>query len=915
MARPTEQEIAAMTPMLRQFYDLKNKAEDAILFFRMGDFYEIFGDDAEEVAPKLDIIITSRERGDKQKILFCGVPHHSAQGYWLKLLSLGYKIAIADQIEDPSTAKGLVARDIVRVLTPGCIDELEGLSSDSQNYIFALWQDPKLKEWAMAVADVSTSELRLGSAGSLEEVLKEISLFRPKEILARGFQIPKLKEMFSASQSDQKMVFSPLPEAALRDEAEQNVMLSKLFGDKNLKSQPCGEVPGGKALLSALFVYLKSLKAPVDQFLSVRPIKEKDTMALSDIAIRDLEIFETARRRQSEGSLFRTVNATLTPMGGRLLRWSFSHPFSNDKSIQARHDAIDILLKEGETKLLALRGHLKMTADLSRIATRIQSRRASPIELGKVRSTLSGLLAIEKTIPRLSPIFNGISEAILKTRPTFESLFSFLKDEPGLMGQGSDVFKSGFDGLLDEKVMLARGGEGAILAYEEKLKLETGITSLKIKSHQSFGLLIEVTKSHLSKVPSHFIRRQTMVNCERFLTMELKELDETLASARDQAILREAVLFENVMTELTAFLPEIYALGEAVGELDLIQSFAWHALKHDFVRPTLNPKTGLLLTGSRHPVVEHFLGRSKYVPNHIELTPDKKLLLITGPNMAGKSTVMRQVAVSAILCQIGAFVPAVKAHLPVFDQIFTRVGASDDLASGQSTFMVEMNEASLILRQATEKSLVILDEVGRGTSTQDGLAIASAILEDIAKRLQSWCLFATHYHELVPVAGQLAGVSLVKTEVEQSNSGIQFTHRLIPGASESSFGIEVAKLAGMPEHVLNCAKLFLETSSQNESKTASHFSLTEMPHSSPEPVKKPLNPSLPADLERNVLLGNTPPEGKLDDSLSDLISKLESLNLNRMTPLQALNQLAELKDLLRPQNHVKPRGLFDLPAH
>jgi DNA mismatch repair protein MutS len=632
-------------------------------------------------------------------------------------------------------------------------------------------------------------------------------------------------------------------------------------------------------------------------------------MALSDIAMRDLEIFETSRRRQSEGSLFRTINGTLTPMGGRLLRWSFSHPFTNQKNIRIRHDAVDCLLREGETKLLSLRSKLKVTADLSRIATRVQSRRASPLELGKIRQTLSGLLNLEIDFPSQSPVFKMISHSILKTRPAFDVLDSFLKDEPGLLGQGYEVFKPGFDSLLDEKVSLARGGEGAIQDYEEKLKLETGITSLKIKSHQSFGLLIEVTKSHLSKVPNHFVRRQTMVNCERFVTMDLKELDETLASAKDEAVARESVLFETILSQLTSFLPEIYALSDAIGELDLIQGFAWQALKQNFVRPTFVPEKGLLLAGSRHPVIEHLLGRSKYVPNDIELSPEKKLLLITGPNMAGKSTVMRKVAVSALLSQMGSFVPAVKANLPVFDQIFTRVGASDDLASGQSTFMVEMNEASLILRQATANSLVILDEVGRGTSTQDGLAIASAILEDIASRLTSWCLFATHYHELVPVAEQMPGVKLVKTEVEQTSTGIQFTHRLVNGASESSFGIEVAKLAGVPEHVLQNAKLYLSKASESEFQTNFELSRNDSVPSSKLPSKK-----MGEAISTNTSFTQQK-DKEQDESISELISKLESLNLNRMTPLQALNQLSELKDMLRIQNQPKPRGLFDMPAH
>ncbi len=868
----TQQSAAALeslTPMMRQYYELKNRVGDAILFFRMGDFYEIFGTDAEEVAPVLELVLTSRERGDQQRIPFCGVPHHSARNYWLRLLKRGYKVALADQIEDPAEAKGLVKRDIVRVLTPGAVDDPEGLDRDAPNYVLAIHEEPGAGQWTVALADLSTGELRLGNVESLAHVRPLVERFRPKEVIARKFFHGDLTALLTSYRIDHKLLIEALPEAPLRDGAEQKSLLTQIFGKQDLSSQPCGDCAGGEPLVAALLVHFRSLQASLTQFLSVRPLFEANTMMLDESALRDLEIFETARRREAEGSLFKEINQTLSPMGARLLRYFLAHPLLDPAQIRGRHQAVRILLQLGETRLQEVRQELRLLSDLERLSTRIFAGAASPAELVKV---VQGLEKAKWLLDQLigdrgerlpQDLFRAMATGLKFHRNPLKVLTAALAVEPRALGSGIGVFRPGYDKELDALSAAATTGEAQVEAYQEKLKSGTGISSLKIKSHKSYGLLIEVTRANAGKVPKDFIRRQTMVNCERFTTVELNELNETLGSAMDRAVAREAELYGDLLTELGKFRMDLRSVAYALATFDLLQSFAWQALRHDYCEPRLADDDRLELKGSRHPVVERYVGRAAFAPNDLTLTPSKKLLLITGPNMAGKSTVMRQTALAAILSQIGSFVPAQSARLPVFDRVFTRVGAADDLSRGQSTFMVEMSEAANILRHATQKSLVILDEVGRGTSTSDGLALASAILTDLAQRVRCYALFATHYHELVPLAESLTNVAPMQTEVIERDGRIVFTHRLKEGATSSSYGIEVARLAGIPDAVLARASTFLEAHRAREA---------------PQPQPK-------SDAPRRVGASRA----------DEWFEKLSRLNVNRLTPIQALNILAELQ--------------------
>ncbi len=871
---PTSSEIAAMTPMMRQYFDLKTACPDAILLFRMGDFFEIFGADAELVAPLLDITLTSRERGDQQRIKFCGMPHHSAKGYWLKLLRYGYKIAIADQMEAASVGKGLVRREITKILTPGCVDDLEGLESTSPNYLMAIYEEPTSKALSLLVADVSTGELRLASV--LEsEIPGWIETLAPKEILVRRFYQTALQKQLATLQV-RTPVLSALPETLLHDTAQQTQLLQRVFPKKPLPTHPCGAVPGGEALVASVLSHVEQMKISLLPFRLIQALRDPESFSLEPIALRDLEIFETLRDRSSQGSLLTQINCCQSPMGVRLLRWSLQNPLLQASSIAKRHEIVRHFLALQPGTFATLQTALKGCGDLERLTARLVAGSATPRQLGVLRDTLRKMAALTS---RLHEERSPASEALLQHfgnciqgAATLEVLEPYLQEEPGPLGEGTKVFRSGIDGTLDAHLHDTLHGEEKVEAYQDKLRAETGITSLKIKRHNTFGLLVEVTKTHFTKIPAHFIRRQTMVNCERFMTEDLQELDEQLSHATRFAIEREAAVYWELLEKLAAQKEALFQTASTMASFDLLLSFAVLAQKKNYTQAKFSPNT-LRLRAARHPVVEAFVGISDFVANDIEMSQDGKFLLLTGPNMGGKSTLMRQTAICALLNQIGCFVPAAEATLPLFDQIYTRVGASDDLSRGLSTFMTEMNEAATILRHATSNSLVLLDEVGRGTSTEDGLALAWSIFQELVTQVGAWMFFSTHYHELVPLAGALPRVKLIQTEVLESERGVTFTHRIIPGFCPSSFGLEVASLAGIPERVLLSAREFLQ----------GHKPAPVFAERSFVPAPRPL----PVDPRREAVL-----------------TKLERLSPNRMTPIQALNVIEELQMMLTQDSHA-----------
>lgn len=774
-----------MTPMLQQYFDLKKQCDDkTILFFRMGDFYEIFGEDALHIAPLLNIMITHRNK--EEKMPFCGVPHHSYRPYCRKLVDHGFKVAVAEQIASNNN-RGILRRQIVKVITPGLRDDLDSLDADCPNYLASIYEEPRSRRCSLILADISTGELRLGQFTNCQQALSFIDNNNPQEILARLFQHEILQKRYR-----DKITLSKMSETVIIDTNERQRVLSGFLTPTILARF----VEHEQINLAAFACYLQKNSQALDNFLTVKPLISEQEMSLGTNVVRDLEIFATLQTGNTKESLYATINNTLTPMGARLLRHSLLHPLTAPDQLAKRQQHVTEFVKSGYSYLEELRLLLKGYPDLERLSNRLLSRRITPEQLA----------TIAKSLVRTSQFAEHLSftEHCQQQLEELQTLLQqALIERPGRLGSGIEVFRPEYNSTLGQHIELATHGEEKIADYEQLLRKQTAIISLKIKRHKSFGLLIEVSRVNLNKVPDYFIRRQTMVASERFVTEQLMELDALLANAVNKAIECEAELYTSLVNQLAGYHQPLLQLSKAIARFDFTQNSAFIALRNDYCQPQIGERIDL--KRSRHPVIESLLGRHAFVANDIEIDNQAKTMVVTGPNMAGKSTIMRQVAISAIMHQSGLFVPATQATLPIFDNIFTRIGASDNITAGQSTFMVEMTETSTILREASPNSLVIVDEIGRGTSTADGLALARAILENLAL-ISCYCIFSTHFHELLPATSEIAGIKNMQTEVQQDG---YFSHRLVSGYCSQSFGIKVAELAGLPAKVIDNAKNFL----------------------------------------------------------------------------------------------------------
>ncbi len=858
-----------MTPAMRQYYEAKEKHKDALIFFRMGDFYESFGDDAKIIAKELDITLTSRGRdkeGDDMPL--AGIPYHAVDSYLPRLIKKGYKVAICEQLEDPKTAKGVVKRGVVRVITPGTVIDSSLIPEQSNNYLMSVSGEGT--EFGLSFLDVSTGEFittQFTDNHSYDKIISEAARMKPAECIVSPalFENKKLtqrlKDMGIALNKFDANAFDP---KSARDR------LLKHFGVMTLEGMGCEKLmfaisASGVALEYAQKTQMRDLK----HIQTIRTYSENEFMVLDSITLRNLEIIQGIRG-EAAVSLLSLIDRTKTPMGGRLLRKWLLKPLISVSKITERLDAVDEIVKKTLLRY-DLRSQLSRIRDIERLIGRVVYGNSNARDLLALKLSLATIPEITKSLKE-SDIKSGFLSGIMMRLGDYTDIVALLSraivDDPPLSVREGGMIKEGYNEKLDELKKLSLHGKDWIAEMQQKERERTGIKSLKIGYNSVFGYYIEVTKANLSQVPPDYIRKQTTAGGERFYTPELKEKEVMILSADEKRMALEYELFNEINSLIAGRSKELQATAQAIAELDVIASLAETAVNSRYVRPEVNESCNILIRDGRHPVVEHSI--SGFVPNDTHMDcQEHQFLLITGPNMAGKSTYMRQTALIVIMAQIGSFVPASYASIGIVDRIFTRVGAFDDLASGQSTFMIEMVELANILNNATPKSLILLDEIGRGTSTYDGYSIAKAVVEFIHNkdRVGVRSLFATHYHQLTAIEGALKRVKNYHIAVKEEGSDLVFLRKIIPGATDKSYGIHVARLAGVPLKVTQRAKEILkEVENGSAIRGAGSARYTQLVLFEPEAPKE-----------------------------SPLIEELKKLNVDAMTPLEALNALAELK--------------------
>jgi DNA mismatch repair protein MutS len=861
-----------LTPMLRHYLEVKAEHPDAILLYRMGDFYETFFEDAEIAAPIFEVQLTARQRGTPSEAPMCGVPHHAVGGYVGKLLRAGYKVALCDQVEDPAQAKGLVRREVTRVVTPGTVSEPELLDSRQPNYLVtALWQG---ETGAAAFLDISTGRFVARRWPTPAAALEDLGRFQPREALTSDGVPPAVEEWLSRETACRTRLeaelLPPADAAADRLRRQLGVASLRAFGldDGELAVQ---------AAAAALTYAADAARSGLEHVRSIELRLDGDAMVLDETTLRNLEVFRTLREGRRRGSLVWAVDATVTAPGARLLQDWIGAPLRDARAIDRRLDAVEELVgsaaRRGE-----LRRHLEGVADLERLTSRAVLGNLTPPEGAALRRALDAVPAIQSS---LEPAGAALLREIAVADPVGDlrqRLHLLLVEEPPASLKDGGVIAEGVDQELDRVRSLARDGKRHILALEAREREATGIGSLKVRFNRVFGYYIEVTRSRQHQVPERYLRKQTLANAERYFTEELKTLEEQILGAEEGQLRLEQELWDRTRLEIAREAVRLRDLAAALATLDVLAGWAEVAARHDYRRPELLPaREGLAIEGSRHPVVERTL-RAPFVPNDLELDEASRIVLLTGPNMGGKSTYLRQVAQLVILAQAGCFVPATRAAVPIIDRVFTRVGASDDLARGESTFMVEMLETANILRHATSESLVVLDEVGRGTATFDGLSLAWAIVEHLHEHNRCRTLFATHYHELTELADILPGVRNRTMAVKEWQERIVFLHRVVPGSADKSYGIQVARLAGLPERVTERAAEVLSNLEAQE------YDLDGRPRLSRGSGAPP---------------SSDPDQLRLFARPEDVVARiLREVDTDQLTPLAALNLLQTLRSRL-----------------
>ena len=882
--------MAALTPMMQQYMAIKEQYKDCILFYRLGDFYEMFYDDALTASRELEITLTGKNCGQEERAPMCGVPYHAVDVYLNKLVAKGYKVAICEQAEDPKQAKGIVKREVIRIVTPGTNLSQQALDEGRNNYLMCLVYDNN--QFGLAITDISTGDFYTTEVATLKELYDEIHRFSPSEIICNdsfymsGASLDDFKDRLHVSVSTLDTWYM--------DEAVSVQKIKEHFKVASLDGLGLTDFPSGTLAVGALLLYLyETQKNTLDNLTKITPYRSGGYMIIDSATNRNLELIETLREKQKKGSLLWVLDKTKTAMGARLMRNWIEQPLIEKKKITARQDAVEELYNDMITRE-EIREYLNAVYDLERLVTRISYRTANPRDLIAFKTSLGMIPPAKQLLSQAkSAELKEIDERMDCLEDIYDLIEKSIQDEPPIMIREGGMIKEGYNEDVDKFRLSRTEGKTWLAELEAREKEKTGIKNLRVRYNKVFGYYLEVTNSYKELVPEDWTRKQTLANAERYITPELKELEDMILGAEDKLAALEYDLYCEVRDSIGEQVVRIQETAKAIAHLDVLASLACVAQSNDYVRPSINTKGVIDIQGGRHPVVEKMNNNQMFIDNDTYLdNKNHRISIITGPNMAGKSTYMRQSALIVLMAQIGSFVPAKSANIGIVDRIFTRVGASDDLASGQSTFMVEMTEVANILRNATSRSLLILDEIGRGTSTFDGLSIAWAVVEHISnpKLLGAKTLFATHYHELTELEGKLDSVNNYCIAVREQGDDIIFLRKIIRGGADKSYGIQVARLAGVPDSVIDRAK---EIASWLEETDVTDKAKNLQVRTSAK-KKEVVREAVPAEKQMSLF--------DIYPADHPVLKELAELDVSNMTPIQALNTLYELQKRLKETN-------------
>lgn len=897
--------MAELTPLMQQYVEIKEQYKDCILFYRLGDFYEMFFDDALTCARELEITLTGKNVGQEERAPMCGVPYHAVENYLNRLIAKGYKVAICEQVEDPKAAKGIVKREVIRIVTPGTNLNAQALEEGKNNFLMGIVHT--VNAYGIATVDITTGDFFVTEVDTERKLIDEINKYSPSEIVCNstfmvsGVDISDFRNRLNISLSDLEPWY--FEEEACSKALMEHFQVASLNG-LGLRDYSIGVVAAGAVML---YLY-ETQKNSLSHLTKIIPYSTSRYMVLDSSTRRNLELVETLREKQKRGSLLWVLDKTKTAMGARLLRSYIEQPLIEKQDIINRLDAIEELNGTAITRE-EIREYLNAVYDLERLISRISYKSAGPRDLIAFKNSLAMVPSIKLLLENSAgSLLREIEEELDPLRDLYSLIEEGIEEEPPITVREGGIIKDGYNSEVDRLRKAKTEGKNWLADLETREREKTGIKNLKIKFNRVFGYYLEVTNSYQNLVPDNWIRKQTLANAERYTTPELKELEDVILGAEDKLFSLEYELFCDIRDTIAKEVQRIQRTAKGIAKIDVFTSLAYVSERNRFIRPVINEEGTIDIKDGRHPVVEQMITGDMFVANDTYLdNKEKRISIITGPNMAGKSTYMRQTALIVLMAQIGCYIPAAFGNIGIVDRIFTRVGASDDLASGQSTFMVEMTEVANILRNATKNSLLILDEIGRGTSTFDGLGIAWAVVEHIAnpKLLGAKTLFATHYHELTELEGKIDSVNNYCIAVKEQGEDIIFLRKIISGGADKSYGIQVAKLAGVPDGVLKRARDIVEELSLNDiadkaksmkAVTAGEDTAEESWVSDIAAVAKDKATRKNKDIENQLSLFDyqfTPPS---------YVEELRELNLNAMTPMDAMNYLFRLQQKIKEEN-------------